>query len=154
MFSFQTTTLYPYPLTFIWNFLFDCSIINVVDGHWSPISINSGVPLSSFLLPTLFLSIINDLTRTQCPSYSYTNDSTLHFSKSIAKQLFQHEWSYSQRGATDCLSSDLSMIFLTPQKLNFFMCLVLDAIFQTTILSSVITLIWPLDIEYSWGSIH
>ncbi len=70
---------YPSLCTFISSFFLGRSISVVVDGHCSKTkSINSGVPQGSVLSPTLFLLFIYDLSKTNCPTHSYPDDSTLH----------------------------------------------------------------------------
>ncbi len=72
---------YPSLCSFISSFLSGRSISAVVDGHCSsPKPINSGVPQSSVLSPTLFFLFMNDLSVTNCPIHSYADDFTLYFS--------------------------------------------------------------------------
>ncbi len=71
---------YPSLCTFISSFLSGRSISAVVDVYCSkPKSISSGVPQGSVLSPTLFLLFNNDLSITECPIYSYADDSTAVF---------------------------------------------------------------------------
>ncbi len=70
--------------TFIFSFLSGRSIAALVDGQCFTFkSINSGVKQCSVLSLTLFLLFINDLSITNCPLYSYADDSTLHSSTSF-----------------------------------------------------------------------
>ena len=83
---------YPSLCSFISNFLSDCSIAAVIDGHCSsPKPMNSGVQMDFVLSPTLFLLFINDLPfLTHCLIHSYADDSTLHFTF-FSKRLSQKQ---------------------------------------------------------------
>ena len=97
--------------TYISSFLSERSIAAVVDGHCSSKTINSGVPQSSVLSPTLFLLFINDLLNlTQCPIQSYADDTTLHFSLLYNRHPTQEKLNDSRRDAIGRLISDLSLV--------------------------------------------
>ena len=93
------------------SFLSDCSIVVVVDDHFSSLKpINSGVSQGSVLSLILFLIFINDLLNlTQCPIHSYAD--TLHFSTSYNIRQTQQKISDSKLDAIERLTSDLSVVF-------------------------------------------
>ena len=109
--KFPSFGFYP-ALYSISNFLSNRYIAAVVDGHCSsPKPINSGVPQSSALSPTLFLMFINNLLNlSQCPILSYADDSTLQFSTSFFTRPNKEQENYSRRDATERLTSNLSLI--------------------------------------------
>ena len=86
------------------NFLSDCYIAAVVDSHCSSSKlIKSGVTQGSVVSPTLFLLFINGLLNlTQCSIYSYTDDSTLHFSMSFSRRPYQKQVNNSNGDTTEC----------------------------------------------------
>ncbi len=134
---------YPALCSFLSSFLSGRSVAAVVDGQCStPKPINSGVPQVSVLSPTLFLLFVNDLlSLTNCPIHSYANDTTLHYSTSFKRQPNPEESETSRNDATECLTSDLSIISdwgrrnlvsFNDSKPNFYIYQ-LDNIFHTTI---------------------
>ncbi len=103
-------SFYPAICSFLSRFLSGHSIAVVVDSHCSTKMINSGVPQGSVLSPSLFLLFINDLlSLTNCPIYSYSDDTTLHYSTSFDRQPNLQELQVSRKDATECLTSDLSI---------------------------------------------
>ncbi len=79
--------VYPSLSTFISSFLFDRSISAVVDGHcYSPKFTSSGDPQVSVLPLSFCLLFIDDLSKTNCPTHSYADDSTLHYSTSFNRR--------------------------------------------------------------------
>ena len=104
IYKLPSFSLYPSLCFFISNFLSDCSIAAVVDGHCSSSKpINSGVPQGSVLSLNIFLLFINDfLNLTQCPIHSYADDSTLHLSKSFSRLPNQKQVNDSCEDATEC----------------------------------------------------
>ncbi len=103
---------YPSFSTFISSFLSGRSISAVVDGYCSkPKYINSGVPQGSVLSPTLYLLFSNDhLSITDCPSHSYADDSTLHYSITFKSRPSQTGLDNDRLDATERLASDFSII--------------------------------------------
>ncbi len=96
--------------TFVSSLLSSRSVSSVVDGYRSKLKyINSGVPQGSVLSPTLFLLFINDLSITECPTYSYDDDSTLHYSITFKSRPSQTELHNVRVDATERLAPDLSI---------------------------------------------
>ncbi len=83
----------------------------MVDGHCSSHKpINSSVPQGSVLSPTLFLLFISDLSVTNCPTHSYADDSTLHYSTSFDRRPTLQDLEDSRLEAAEHLTSDLALI--------------------------------------------
>ncbi len=104
---------YPSLYPFISSFLYGSSISAVLDGHCStPKSINSGVPQSSELSPTLFLLFINDFfSSNKSLIHSYAYDSTLHYSNYFKIRPTPQEVNYFRLEAARRLTSDLVIFF-------------------------------------------
>lgn len=60
------------------SFLADLSLLWQMVTVLPPKPFNSGVPQGSVQSPTLILLFIDDLSQTNCPIASYTDESTLH----------------------------------------------------------------------------
>ncbi len=102
---------YPSLCSFISSFLSGRSISTVVDGQCSlPKLINSGVPESSVLSPSLFLLFINDLSVTNCSIHSYADDSPLHFLTPFDRRLTLQDLQDSRLETAERLTSDIAII--------------------------------------------
>lgn len=110
-----------------------------------PTSINIGVPYGCVVSPTLILLFINDfLSLTHYHVHSYADDSTLYFSRSFVIRPTLQKSSNLRRDATNCLTSDLSILSewgrASFNLFNLVFHLPLDKTFKTTILSLLMTL--------------